>query len=90
MTPDIIHVKTLPNYWIQAEFQNGEIRRFDMKPYLSYPAFSSLKENTLFEKATVLHGTVAWNEEIDLSPDTVYLAGQSVFVAVGRVIKAGR
>lgn len=77
MTPDVIHVKTLPDYWLQAEFENGEFRRLDMKPYLVYPAFSRLKEDALFEKAHVLHGAVAWNDEIDLSPDTVYLAGQA-------------
>jgi hypothetical protein len=59
MTPDVVCVKTLPNYWLQAEFQNGEIRRFDMKPYLAYPAFSILKEPAFFEKAHILHGTVA-------------------------------
>lgn len=76
MTPDVIRVQTLPDYWLQAEFENGEFRRFDMKPYLAYPAFCSLKDDALFEKAHVLHGTVAWSDEIDISPDTVYLAGE--------------
>jgi hypothetical protein len=84
MTPDVIRVKTLPDYWLQAEFENGELRRFDMKPYLNYPAFSSLKDDALFEKAHVLHGTVAWSDEIDISPDTVYLAGQAVLIGNSR------
>lgn len=77
MTPDVIRVKTLPDYWFQAEFENGELRLFNMKPYLDYPAFSRLKDDAFFEKAHVMHGTVAWNDEIDISPDTVYLVGQA-------------
>ena len=46
-----------------------------MKPYLHYPAFSPLTENGLFMRAHVANGTVVWNEEIDLSPDTLYLLG---------------
>lgn len=74
MTPDVIGVITLPNYCLQAEFADGQVRYFDMKPYLAYPAFSALKENMLFVKARVEYGTVVWNDEIDLSPDTLYLA----------------
>ena len=73
MTPDVIRVKTLPDYCLQAEFADGQIRYFDMKPYLTYPAFSALKKDELFSKAKVQYGTVVWNDEIDLSPDTLYL-----------------
>ena len=76
MTPDVIKVVATPDYAIVAEFVTGEIRRFDMRPYLNFPAFAPLKELGLFLRAHVEHGTVMWNEEIDLSPDTLYLRGQ--------------
>lgn len=75
MTPDVVQVKAQPDYSLEAIFANGERRRFDMKPYLSYPAFSSLAESSCFMKAHVANGTVVWTEEIDLSPDTLYLRG---------------
>jgi len=75
MTPDVIKVKVLPDYCIVAEFETGELRWFDMKPYLNYPAFSALMENELFMRASVMYGTVVWSDEIDLSPDTLYLRG---------------
>lgn len=78
MTPDVVSVKTLPAYRLEAEFENGEVKRFDMSPYLNYPAFESLKGNSLFERAHVEHGTVVWTDEIDLSPDTLYLRGEPV------------
>jgi Protein of unknown function (DUF2442) len=76
MTPDVIEVKPLPDYCLEAMFENGERRWFDMTPLLSYPAFSALTEQNLFMKAYVAYGTVVWSDEIDLSPDTLYLRGR--------------
>jgi hypothetical protein len=75
MTPDVTQVKVIENYQIEATFANGEKRRFDMQPYLGYPAFTPLKEQAIFSAAHVKHGVVSWNDEIDLSPDTLYLRG---------------
>ncbi len=75
MTPDVVLVKSLQDYCLQAEFSTGERRWFDMKPYLGYPAFASLTDEGLFMRAHVAYGTVVWNDEIDLSPDTLYLRG---------------
>jgi hypothetical protein len=78
MTPDVIAVKTLPDYILLVQFATGEWRRFDMRGLLQYPAFAPLQDPALFQRAHVQHGTVAWTEEIDLSPDTLYLRGQPV------------
>lgn len=76
MTPEVVNVKPLHDYCLEAEFATGERRWFDMKPYLHYPAFAPLLEEGLFKKAHVAYGVVAWTEEIDLSPDTLYLRGE--------------
>lgn len=78
MTPDVIKVAPAPDYSLLAEFVTGERRRFDMRPYLEYPAFLPLKDPGLFMRAHVAHGTVAWTDEIDLSPDTLYLRGEAL------------
>ena len=78
MTPDVIKVVPSSDYVIVAEFETGEVRRFDMRPYLDFPAFAALKESGLFMRAHVAHGTVVWSEDIDLSPDTLYLRGLPV------------
>jgi len=76
MTPDVVQVKPLSDYCLEAVFENGERRWFDMKPLLPYSAFSALTEQNLFMKAHAANGTVVWNDEIDLSPDTLYLRGR--------------
>lgn len=49
-----------------------------MLPYLDYPAYRVLKQTGKFALAHVANGTVAWTDEIDMSPDTLYLTGQAV------------
>lgn len=78
MTPDVILVQPLADYTLMAQFATGEWRRFDMHSYLQYPAFAPLRDTALFQRARVENGTVVWTEEIDLSPDTLYLRGQPV------------
>lgn len=76
MTPDVVRVRPRPDYLLETDFANGEKRLFDMRPYLAYPAFAPLAEGTVFMKAHVALGTVAWTDEIDISPDTLYLRGR--------------
>ncbi len=78
MTPDVVAVQALPGYTLLAQFASGEWRRFDMRALLEYPAFAPLQDPALFQRAHVQHGTVAWTDEIDLSPDTLYLRGHTV------------
>ena len=78
MTPDVIAVKALPGYALAAQFATGEWRRFEMRELLKYPAFAPLQDPSLFQRAHVQHGTVAWTDDIDLPPDTLYLRGHAV------------
>jgi hypothetical protein len=75
MTPDVVAVKPLADYQLETDFANGEKRLFDLRPYLDYPAFAPLAEAALFMTAQVAVGTVVWTDEIDVSPDTLYLRG---------------
>lgn len=78
MTPDVIDVKTQPNFELLIAFANGEHKRFSMLPYLQYPAFHALSEPGRFALAHVSNGTVEWTDEIDMSPDTLYIAGHQI------------
>jgi len=73
MNPRITFVQTSENYKLILKFTENSIREFDMEPYLKFPAFEDLKEGDIFKKANVYLGTVKWNEEIDMSPDTLFL-----------------
>jgi hypothetical protein len=45
---DVVNVKAKPEYILELEFENGEIRLFDFTPYLEKKPFDRLKETTSF------------------------------------------
>ena len=73
MNPRVKHVKDVEDYTLELEFDNGESGIFSMLPYLEYPVFAALKDLSLFMKAHATMGFVSWNEDIDMSPDNLYL-----------------
>jgi len=78
MNPRISTVTANADHSLTLAFKNGEIKRFDMRPYHGYPAFSPLQNIGFFQLAKADHGTVTWPQNIDFDPDTLYLDSQSV------------
>ncbi|MDO9142008.1 MAG: DUF2442 domain-containing protein [Methylobacter sp.] len=73
MNPRVVTVEVLENYQLHLTFSNGEMRIFNVAPYLDYPAFNRLRDKGYFTLAKVAHGTVCWPDDIDFCPDTIYL-----------------
>jgi hypothetical protein len=78
MNPRIIKVKALKNFMLELEFSNNECKIFDAKPYLHYPIYEPLNDAHFFSAARVSLGTVVWDDEIDFSPDTLYIESKSL------------
>ena len=78
MNPYVKTVRALDDYELEVLFENGESRRFDIKPYLGRGMFAQLCDRALFEAAQVIAGSVEWPGGLDLSYDTLYLEGQPV------------
>jgi hypothetical protein len=72
MNPRLSHVKPIENYSLELTFNNGEVRRFDVKPYLSIGQFVSLKDKALFSSAKCVLGSIQWQNGLDLCPDMLY------------------
>lgn len=72
MNPRVIKVSVLENFCIRLWFDNGEIKIFDMKPYLEAGIFSELKEEALFNSVKPFLGSIQWSNGLDLCPDTLY------------------
>lgn len=73
MNPFIANVQPLENNELLLTFTNGEVRIFDIKPYLDTGVFKRLREHGIFMSAHVVAGSVEWPGELDLSYDTLYL-----------------
>jgi hypothetical protein len=63
---------------LEITFKNGEVKNFDVTPYLDYPVYEELKDEVFFRKAHVLNGTVAWDVYTDFDPDTLYQEGKEL------------
>lgn len=73
MLPRVFNAYAKENFIVEIEFKNKEKGKFDVKPYLEYDVFKPLKNPVLFKQIKVINGTLVWNDEIDIDPDTVYL-----------------
>jgi hypothetical protein len=72
MNPRVKAVRPNPDYTITLEFANGEVRRFDVKPYLDRGFFQELKDLSAFNSVKPNLGSVQWQNGQDFCPDTLY------------------
>ncbi|NTU43011.1 MAG: DUF2442 domain-containing protein [Nitrospirales bacterium] len=72
MLLDVVKVEIMADFQLDLEFENGERRRFDMRPLLALKPWSRIASWHLFERARVDYGTVVWPGEIDIAPETHY------------------
>ena len=65
-----VHAKE--NFKLELKFNTGEIRLFDVTPYLEKGVFKKLKNEQLFKQAYVAYDTVCWPGDLDIAPETLY------------------
>ena len=78
MNPHVKSVRALEDYELELSFDNGESRRFDVKPYLDRGIFDRLRDPSAFRTVRVVAGSIEWANGLDLSYDTLYLEGQPI------------
>ncbi len=65
-------VKPTNDYMLHLTFENGENRKFDMKPYLETGVFRELKDVSIFNTVHISFDTVEWNNKADFDPEILY------------------
>jgi hypothetical protein len=71
----IIRVAPKPGFVLQLTFDRGEIRLFDLRPYLRGALFLPLRDEELFRKVQVsdkIRG-LSWPNGADLCADMLYM-----------------
>ena len=73
ITPDIIEVRALNDYYIYLKFKTGEEKVFDMKKYVDkMEYYKNLKARAYFENVKVRGETVEWENGEDVCPENLY------------------
>lgn len=78
----VVRVVPREDYQLEIEFSTGEVRLFDVRPYLDKDVFSQLQDRELFRRAFVAFDTVCWPNELDIAPETLYLQSVPAFSTV--------
>lgn len=73
MNPRVTNVRPNSNYTITLTFANGEVRRFDVSPYLDKGIFRELKDLQVFNTVKPFLGSIQWQGGQDFCPDTLYM-----------------
>lgn len=74
----IVGVEPVDDYKLILEFDNGEKKIKDMKPYLEKGVFSKLKDEEFFKKVKISFGTISWDNDIDLCADSLYESSTNI------------
>jgi hypothetical protein len=72
LNPRVSAVYPADDYKLFLTFNNNERRVFDAKPLLNLPAFKLLSDKDFFKAVKTEFGTIAWGNNIDYCPDTLY------------------
>jgi len=69
---EAISVKPLDDYKLLIGFSTGENKVYDVLPLLKLPVCAELKNKAFFDLVKIDHGTVVWNDDLDLCPLSIY------------------
>ncbi len=73
MNPRVVSVTPNPDFTLTLTFADGQVRRFDTKPYLDIGIFQELKDLHVFNSVHSFLGSIQWKNGQDFDPDTLYL-----------------
>lgn len=77
MRPKAVKVEPIENYILKITFENGEIKKFDVKPYMEHKAFRELKKISIFNTVKISGLSVSWVNGADICPDELYINSYS-------------
>lgn len=66
-------VQPLNDYKLRIVFkQTGEVKIFDMKPYLDLKIYAPLKQRDFFSRVSLCGPSIGWPGDIDIAPECLY------------------
>ncbi len=78
LRPTAIEVLPKQDHNISVTFDNGEIKLFDVKPYIKGSWYGMLEDESYFRRVSTDGFTVVWPEGQDICPDELYDYSKSI------------
>ncbi len=80
LQPKLLSVVPQDDYMLLLTYETGEVKNFDVKPYISGSWYSELLEKGYFRTVQVLPGGVGieWRNGQDIAPHELYEQSTSV------------
>ncbi len=72
LRPTAVSVSAEGDYILRVVFDSGEIKLFDVKPYLKGAWYGQLWDKNYFRRVKTDGFTVVWPDGQDLCPDELY------------------
>ena len=74
LQPRILSVEALPEAKLRLAYETGEVKIFNVAPYMQGPWFGELKEKSYFEQVQLLPGGIGieWPNGQDIAPHELY------------------
>ncbi|MEX1119193.1 MAG: DUF2442 domain-containing protein [Terrimicrobiaceae bacterium] len=70
----ILAADPLPNFCLRLKFSDGTDKVVDLSDLAGVGVFQAWLQPGLFERVSITqYGSLAWPEELDLCPDSLYL-----------------
>ena len=78
--PKVQYVEALDDHTLLVQFDNRQIKKYDVTPLLEKEMFAPLRNPALFKSVQVEQGgyAVVWNRDIDISEYELWSNGQPV------------
>lgn len=70
--PKVIDVKTVENYSVIVTFETGEVKIFDVTPYIKGNWFGELRDLKIFNTVHPCGNTIEWINGQDIAPHELY------------------
>ncbi len=72
LRPTAVSVTPNDDYIISVKFDNGEEKKFDVKPYIKGDWYGRLRDTAYFKAVKTDGYTVTWPDGQDICPDELY------------------
>lgn len=75
LRPTVTKVIPEKNYQLLLEFDNGESKLFDVKPYIKGTWFDKISNEVYFKAVRTNGFNIEWPDGQDICPDDIYFNG---------------